>query len=184
MLTEALGCFLYFSYFLKRSFNFHSRDCHAPPHWAQYFSVNHPPDISNAAVGFVWMDLMRSSLCGCIPESLTALSLLKHSYNPAAAAAFGISLCVQRFDAQLPIAAPLASHCTPPRGAATPAKLHQPWASRLIFPHVLFDPLPSVLPLSSSSHLACAIQWCHILPVTRRPRLPCPRAPPPSLLSL
>lgn len=38
--------------------------------------------------------------------------------------------------------------------------------------------------LFSSSHLACAIQWYHTLPVTRRLHLLCPRAPPPSLLSL
>lgn len=48
--------------------------------------------------------------------------------------------------------------------------------------HVLFY-LPCFA-LSSSSHPACAIQWYHILPVTRRLRLLCPRAPPPSLLSL
>lgn len=40
------------------------------------------------------------------------------------------------------------------------------------------------LALSSSSHSACAIQRYHILPVTRRLHLLCPRAPPPSLLSL
>lgn len=40
------------------------------------------------------------------------------------------------------------------------------------------------LALSSSPHSACAIQRYHILPVTRRLHLLCPRAPPPSLLSL
>lgn len=43
---------------------------------------------------------------------------------------------------------------------------------------------PCPASLSSSSHPACAIQWYHILPVTRRLHLLCPRAPPPSLLSL
>lgn len=46
-----------------------------------------------------------------------------------------------------------------------------------------FIPYPCFA-LSSSSHPACAIQRYHILPVTRRLHLLCPRAPPPSLLSL
>lgn len=51
----------------------------------------------------------------------------------------------------------------------------------LMFYFILY---PCFFALSSSSHPACAIQRCYILPVTRRLRPPCPRAPPPSLLSL
>lgn len=62
------------------------------------------------------------------------------------------------------------------------------WTLSSFWPHLSFSCfffiLYPCLALSSSSHSACAIQRYHILPVTRRLHLLCPRAPPPSLLSL
>lgn len=92
---------------------------------------------------------------------------------------------VQPSTASLPITMLFATHLNPVEYSLE-TKLGKPCqlCTAFLISHVLFYPLPFVLPLSSSSHFACAIQWCHILPVTRRPRLPCHRAPPPSLLSL